>query len=41
MALFGMGYKKKIEELKHQLDEQNYEQASLVADEIPVKKLKL
>ena len=40
MALFGLGYKKKIEELKKQLDEQNYEQAALTADEIPVKKLK-
>ncbi len=40
MALFGMGYKKKIEELKQQLDEQNYEQAALVADTIPVKRLK-
>ncbi len=40
MALFGMGYKKKIEELKQQLDEQNFEQAAAVADEIPVKRLK-
>ena len=40
MALFGMGYKKKIEELKQYLDEQNYEQAALVADDIPVKRLK-
>ena len=40
MALFGMGYKKKIEELKQQLDEQNFEQAALVADDIPVKRLK-
>ena len=40
MALFGVGYKKKIEELKKQLDAQNYEQAALVADEIPVKRLK-
>ncbi|MBQ8634345.1 MAG: hypothetical protein IJ420_12145 [Lachnospiraceae bacterium] len=40
MALFGMGYKKKIEELKQLLDEQNYEQAALVADDIPVKRLK-
>ena len=40
MALFGVGYKKKIEELKKQLDAQNYEQASLAADEINVKHLK-
>lgn len=40
MALFGFGYKKKIEELKRQLDEQNYEQAALVADEISVKRVK-
>lgn len=40
MALFGLGYKKKVEELKQQLDEQNYEQAALTADEIPIKKLK-
>jgi hypothetical protein len=40
MALFGMGYKKKIEELKQQLDEQNFEQAAVVADDIPVKRLK-
>lgn len=40
MAFLGMGYKKKIEELKQQLDEQNYEQAALVADAIPVKRLK-
>jgi len=40
MALFGMGYKKKIEELKQYLDEQNYEQAALVADDIPVRRLK-
>ena len=33
-------YKKKIEELKRLLDEQEYEQAALTADEIPVKKLK-
>ena len=40
MALFGMGYKKKIEELKQQLEEQNFEEAALVADDIPVKRLK-
>jgi len=40
MALFGVGYKKKIEELKQQLEEQNFEQAALVADAIPVKRLK-
>ena len=40
MALFGAGYKKKIEELKLKLDNQDYEAAALVADEIPIKKLK-
>lgn len=40
MALFGMGQKKKIDELKQQLDEQRFEQAAMVADEIPVKRLK-
>ncbi len=40
MALFGLGYKKKMEELKQLLEEQNYEKAALTADEIPVKKLK-
>ena len=40
MALFGIGYKKKIDELKKQLDAQDYKQAALVADEITVKHLK-
>ena len=40
MALFGNGYKKKIEALKQQLEEQNFEQAALIADEIPVKRVK-
>jgi len=40
MALFGVGSKKKIEELKQQLDEQNFEQAAVIADEISVKRLK-
>jgi len=40
MALFGLGHKKKIEELKQRLDEQNYEQAALVADEISIKRVK-
>ena len=40
MALFGVGNKKKIEELKQQLDEQNFEQAAMTADKIPVKWLK-
>ena len=40
MALFGLGYKKKIEEVKRFLDEQEYEQAALAADEIKVKHLK-
>ena len=39
MALFSFGYKKKLEELKQQLDVQDYEQAALVADEIPVQKV--
>ncbi len=40
MALFGLGYKKKIEEVKRLLEEQNYEQAALAADEISIKYLK-
>ena len=40
MALFGLGYKKKLEEVKRFLDEQEYEQAALAADEISVKRLK-
>jgi len=40
MALFGLGYKKKIEEIKHLLEEQKYEQAALMADDVPVKRLK-
>ena len=40
MALFGFGYKKKIEEVKRLLDEQEYEQAAVTADEVPVKRLK-
>ena len=40
MALFGIGSKKKIEEIKQLLDEQNFEQAAMAADEIPVKWLK-
>ena len=40
MALFGLGYKKKIEEIKQLLEEQDYEQAALTADEVPVKRLK-
>ena len=40
MALFGVGYKKKIEELKKQLNAKNYEQAALVADGISIKRLK-
>lgn len=40
MALFGFGYKKKLEELKQQLEAQQYEQAALTADEIPVQKVK-
>jgi len=40
MALFGIGYKKKIEELKQHLDEQDYEAAALTADDIPVHKIK-
>ena len=40
MALFGLGYKKKIEEMKQLMEEQNFEQAALVADDIPVKRVK-
>jgi len=40
MALFGVGSKKKIEELKQRLDAQDFEQAAMIADEIPVKWLK-
>jgi len=40
MALFGLGHKKKIEEIKQFLDEQNYEQAALAADDVPIKRLK-
>lgn len=40
MALFGFGYKKKLEELKVQLEAQEYEQAALTADDIPVQKVK-
>ena len=40
MALFGLGYKKKIEEIKQLMDNQDFEQAALTADDIPVKKVK-
>ncbi|MBP3577975.1 MAG: hypothetical protein J6K15_07685 [Lachnospiraceae bacterium] len=40
MALFGLGYKKKIEEIKRLMDEQNFEQAALTADDISIKRLK-
>jgi len=40
MALFGLGHKKKIEEIKQFLDKQNYEQAALAADDVPIKRLK-
>ena len=40
MALFGFGYKRKIEQLKQLLDAQNYEAAALLADDIPVQKVK-
>ena len=40
MALFGFGYKKKIEEIKLRLDEQDYEAAAVIADGIPLQKLK-
>ena len=40
MALFGLGYKKKLEEVKQLLEEQEYEQAAFTADDIPVKRLK-
>ena len=40
MALFGLSYKKKIEEMKRLMDEQDFEQAALTADDIPVKRVK-
>lgn len=40
MALFSLGYKKKLDEVKRQMDEQEYELAALTADEIPMKRLK-
>lgn len=40
MALFGVGYKKKIEQLKKHLDAQEYGKAALIADEITIKHLK-
>ena len=40
MALFGLGNKKKLEEIKRLLEEQEYEQAALAADEVSVKRLK-
>ena len=40
MALFSFGYKRKIEELKQLLDVQDYEGAALLADEIPLQKVK-
>ena len=40
MALFGFGYKKKLEEVKQQLEAEQYEAAALTADDIPIQKLK-
>jgi len=40
MALFSLGYKKKIEKLKQQLDAHNFEAAALLADEISIDKVK-
>ena len=40
MALFGFGYKKKLEELKKFMEEERYEEAALVADQIPEQKVK-
>lgn len=40
MAMFSFGRKKKIEELKQQMEAQEYEAAALTADDIPVSKLK-
>lgn len=40
MALFGFGYKKKIEEVKQLVEAEDYEAAALAADDIPVQKVK-
>lgn len=40
MSLFSFGLKKKLEELKQQMEAQEYEAAALTADDIPVSKLK-
>lgn len=40
MALFGFGYKKKLEEIKRMLGNGEYQEAALAADEIKVQKLK-
>ena len=40
MALFGFGYKKKLDDLKHYLDEENYDAALKVANTIQVQKVK-
>ncbi len=39
-TLFGIGYKKKLEELKQHMDAQEYEAAALTADELPLSRLK-
>ncbi|MBP3568658.1 MAG: hypothetical protein J6K04_05765 [Lachnospiraceae bacterium] len=40
MALFGFGYKKKIEEVKQLVEAEDFEAAALAADDIPVQKVK-
>lgn len=40
MALFGFGYKKKLENIRKKLDEGEYQAAALAADEIKVHRLK-
>ncbi len=40
MAFFGFGYKRKLEEVKQLLEEEDYVAAALAADEIPLQKVK-
>ena len=40
MALFDFGNKRKFEELKKCLEEENYDVAVMVADKIPIHKVK-
>ena len=36
MALFGLGYKKIIEEIKQYLNAEEYDKAALCADKVPI-----